>query len=117
MEKTFDFSTLNVGDKVVVDTGNGGLAVTTIIRITPTGRVRIDRNPSIFFDKYGNEMGHYDTWIRCPRMFLRPWTKELEEYIIQARLEQDARKTAKKLVADTALTYEQSMAIIKILED
>ena len=116
MEKPFDFSTLNVGDKVVVDTGNGGLAVTTIIKITPTGRVRVKRNPSIFFDKHGNEMTKYDTWSMCPRMFLRPWTKELEDYIVQKRLEQDACKTAKKLVADTKLTYEQSMAIIKILE-
>lgn len=116
MEKQFDFSTLNVGDKVVVDTGAGGLAVTNIIKITPTGRVRVKRNPSIFFDKYGKEMTKYDYWSMCSRMFLRPWTKELEEYIIQKRLEQDARKAAKKLVADTALTYEQSMAIIKILE-
>ena len=116
MEKPFDFSTLNVGDKVVVDNGNGGRAVTTIIKITPTGRVRVNLNPSIFFDKYGKEMTHYDTWSRCSPMFLRPWTKELEEYIIQKRLEQSARNTAKKLVADTKLTYEQSMAIIKILE-
>ena len=51
MEKPFDFSTLNIGDKVVVDNGNGGLAVTTIIKITPTGRVRVSLTPSIFIDK------------------------------------------------------------------
>lgn len=114
MEKPFDFSTLNVGDKVVLVNRTGGLIVTTIIKITPTGRVRVKYNPSVFFDKHGNEMSQ-DIWGHS--MYLRPWTKELEEYIIQAQLERDARKTAKQLVADTMLTYEQSMAIIKILED
>ena len=108
-----DFSYLKEGDKIFVDVGKT-LILTKVIRVTPTGRIRTAKYPNTFFDKTGREMNS-DPWAH--HYHLSPWSQEQEDYLVQKRLEREAKMKARALVNSDDLTYEKAVEIMKIMED
>lgn len=53
---------VEVGDKVIYHDGISS-TVTTVTKITPTGRIRIEAAKNKQFDKYGVEMGVRLAWV------------------------------------------------------
>ena len=111
-------SDLKVGDEVLYSSGtfNGFEEITTITKITPTGRIRIARNPEIQFNKYGSEMGKFDSWS-C-RARIEPLTEEKREEIRRKKIVQKARRALDAL-SDSFRTaknlseqYEKAMMVL-----
>lgn len=106
---------VKVGDTVFYHRrtwGNVLPEITKVVKITPTGRIKIESCPGMQFDKYGNAMGR-DTW---PRGYLEVPTAEKvrevkEKYFI--------RKLIHYLhdeVHESDISYEQAVAIDGILK-
>lgn len=56
---------VKVGDKVLLyfsNPWNKVEVITEVIKVTPTGRIRVGYNRDIQFDKYGREMGNKNIW-------------------------------------------------------
>ena len=100
---------LKVGDKVAYFYGNYTKVITEVIKVTPTGRIRIKYCPDWQFTKNGMLMGNC-TPYRCG---IKPLTEELEQEITQ----DNAIQKAFTLMRDTKkLNYERAVKIIEILE-
>lgn len=68
---------VKVGDKVIVRSNLSSDRIATVVKATPTGRIRIDTNQGVQFDKYGIEMGS-DVW---GRKYIKLCTPEDEKRI------------------------------------
>ena len=107
---------VKVGDKLLYSYGysyNHFERVVTVVKVTPTGRIRIDFNDTQY-DKYGREMGNRDVWSCKSHLSM-----VTEEDIKRIR-ENDTISKALRLVKelDTRnLGHEKALQIIKILED
>ena len=56
---------LKIGDKVLITNGLPEEdKIGTVVKITPTGRIKLDIYDSYQFDKYGRQMGSRDLWSR-----------------------------------------------------
>lgn len=56
---------LKIGDKVLITNGLPTEdKIGTVIKITPTGRIKLDIYTDYQFDKYGRQMGNRDIWSR-----------------------------------------------------
>ena len=101
---------LKVGDKVAYFYGSYTKVITEVIKVTPTGRIRVKYRPYEQFDKNGRLMGN-NSWYSC---HIEPLTEELEQKITRSNTIQKAFK----LMRDTKkLNYEQAVKIIEALED
>lgn len=101
---------VNVGDKLILH-GNSEIIV-TVTKITPTGRIRIDKSDSQF-DKFGWEMRGSDIW-RARRFLSLPTENDFKRI-----RETKAKNRALSLMRETkqsSLTYEQALKIIEILD-
>jgi hypothetical protein len=54
---------VKVGDKVLVSSYSTEY-IATVVKITPTGRIRTDKTGNTQFDKYGDQMGGDSIWHR-----------------------------------------------------
>lgn len=101
---------VKVGDKVVYE--GGGYAsrkeITEVIRITPTGIIRVATNPDIQFDKCGRQKGG-DCWHRASLLELTP---ELEKKI----KERDVIAHCKRKFNSTVIDYEMAVKLLEVLE-
>lgn len=106
----------NVGDKVLLTSGfsyNHTETITTVTKITPTGRIRVAHSDRLF-DSTGHAGGR-DVWDSSSS--IEPLTKEIIEKL---QKKQTIRKCLdlchsvcnKKI----GLTYEQAQQIIDIIE-
>lgn len=56
---------LKIGDEVLITNGLPTEdKIGTVIKITPTGRIKLDIYTDYQFDKYGRQMGSRDIWSR-----------------------------------------------------
>jgi hypothetical protein len=56
---------LKIGDEVLITNGLPTEdKIGTVIKITPTGRIKLDIYTDYQFDKYGRQMGNRDIWSR-----------------------------------------------------
>ena len=71
---------VKVGDKVIFHGSWGNRMIAEVTRITPTGRIRIDRSDSQY-DKFGRELGA-NVWNTTR---LSRWSEEVEKEIADER--------------------------------
>ena len=104
---------VKVGDKVLYKGGRNCIEeIREVIKITPTGRIRISGSSSQF-DKYGSEMGNRNAWI--PSHCITVATKEDIERVKRNDTVRKAVFLCNK--ADNKnITYEQAKKIVEILE-
>lgn len=105
---------VKVGDKVLFTStfqGKTTETITKVIKITPTGRIRVEIAPEIMFNKYGGEMGRL-RGIYTTR-YLSALTLEKEKEINERKII-DNCKRAFNLCKDK-LTVKQAADILKIL--
>ena len=106
---------VNVGDTVLYYYGSSWAnkipAITKVAKITPTGRIRVELDPDIQFDKYGRRMGgsswHY-SYINVPT----------DEKLQEIKEKTFVRKTLQRMdnCNESNITYKQAVAIMAILE-
>lgn len=101
----------NVGDKVAVYCRYQNTKIDEVIRITPTGRVRL-KSHSEQFDKTGRQLGAKDSFYRCS---ITPLTKELEEEIIKDFTIRKAAAWCHSVKVEN-LDYETAKEIVKLLD-
>ena len=85
--------------------------ITTVKRVTPTGRIKIDFNDDQF-NKYGSQMGDNDAWFRS---HIRKATPEDIARISQKEIIIKAYELC-HTVGTKNLSYEKALRIIEILE-
>lgn len=105
---------VKVGDKVLYYGGslfNPVEKITTVTKVTPTGRIRIDCN-DCQYNKYGMEMGNKDIWSGNSK--IRPYTEEDAKRIIENNVIKKAVSLCGK-VNKSNLSYDQAAKIIEIL--
>lgn len=106
---------LNVkaGDEVIYYcNGYGSKQITKVTKVTPTGRIRVACNPTIQFDKHGNEMGKTDPFHAC---YIKECTTEMKERIVK---EQTIRKCIHEFEEKKSeLTFEQAVDILQIIRN
>jgi hypothetical protein len=101
---------VKVGDKLILH--GSSKHVVTVTRVTPTGRIRIDKSGSQF-DKYGWEMAGSDVWHH--RLFLsEPTENEIQE-IKETKTKNKALHLMREM-KQSDLDYAQAVKIIEILE-
>lgn len=106
---------VKVGDKVLLSGGsplNRVEEIREVIKVTPTGRIRISGSGSQF-DKYGREMGSRDLWNSSYYIFV-PTEEDIERV-----KKNNAIKKAVSLCGEVNkknITYEQAEKLIEILE-
>ena len=104
---------VKVGDKLLLSSGysyNRSERIVEVIKVTPTGRIRIDDADSQY-DKYGCEMGS-DSWGH--RSFLSIPTQEDYKRIKKNKTISKVNALIRDL--DTSkLTYEDALRIIEVL--
>lgn len=105
---------VKVGDKVVYYYGGycNYCSICEVVRVTPTGRIRIKTHESIQFDKYGWEIGKRDLWRG--RSKIVKLTPELEKKIIE---ENTIMECLSKMRNTTSVDYETAVRILKVLKD
>jgi hypothetical protein len=102
---------VNVGDKLILHERTE--RIVTVTRITPTGRIRIDKSDSQF-DKYGWEMIGYNRWRT--RNYLSVPTEDNIERIKKRGTIIRALNLMRATTQSNNLTYEQALKIIEILD-
>ena len=85
--------------------------ITTVSKITPTGRIRIEKHPYYQFDSNGNQMGG-DGWHRSN---IVPLTPELYEEIKKNNTIRKAVIMCNK-VREKDLDYETAKKLIELLD-
>lgn len=105
---------VKVGDKVLYQYAHWGditERIETVVKVTPTGRIRID-GIDCQFDKYGNKMGG-DVWSGHAHLSI----PTEEDY---RRIEENAVISKALSLIDglnkKALSYDKSVKIVEILE-
>lgn len=107
---------VKVGDKLLYTHSSRGVKkekIVEVIKVTPTGRIRIN-NDNSQYDKYGNKMGDHDIWAGYSRL-----RKPTEEDYIRIK-ENNVIAKAKKVLQNIRLedlTYEKALKIIEMFED
>lgn len=103
---------VKVGDKVIYYYGYGRRQITEVIKITPTGRIRVKANPTLQFNKYGSLMSS-DSWNRT---YI---TKATDKLIQQVNEEVTIQKAWYLMdrCNQKDLNYEKALKILEILED
>lgn len=101
---------VKVGDKVLYNHWHFGTteAITTVTKITPTGRIRIDFCDTQF-DKYGRQIGRRDSYSSSSISIPKD-----EDY--KRIMQREVILKAESLMKNVKLTYEQAVKIIEILE-
>ncbi len=102
---------VKVGDKVLYRYNHWGSKIErieTVVRVTPTGRIRIEGR-DCQFDKFGGEMG-VDAWHGGAHLSI-PTDEDYKRI-----RENEAISKAQSLMGKAKLTYEQAVKIIEILE-
>lgn len=101
---------VKVGDKIIYYYGHGRRKVTEVIKVTPTGRLRVKANPSLQFNKYGSLMGE-DCWYHAYII------KATDELIEQTSKDYTIRKAMCRMHVynEQDLSYEQAVKILEIL--
>lgn len=101
---------VNVGDTVLYCISNRTLPqITKVIKVTPTGRIRIELHPDLQFDKYGRRMSS-DIWSHS--YIEVPTAEKLQEIKEKTFIE----KTKFKMRDDIEISYDQAVAIMEILK-
>ena len=112
---------LNVkeGDKIIVVKSGycvNKKTVSTVLRVTPTGRIKVKGYEYYQFDKFGQAMGKHAVWDRVP--YLEPYSDKTEQEIkVNAYI--DNCRNIMSIYAGSnglTLTYEQAKQIMKILK-
>jgi hypothetical protein len=114
--KEKDMGELNVkeGDKVYYEYGysyNRREEITTVTKVTPTGRIKVECSDSQF-DKYGREMGKHDRWSSSASI------SEATDEIIQKVTESNTIKECLSAIGklnDKTLDYSKAKSILDIL--
>jgi len=99
---------LKAGDKIIV-TSRYYQTITTVEKITPTGRIKIDGE---YFGKDGYAIGRGDTWYG--RSHLKEATPEAVEKIRQNNIIDKAIEATRNIRKEK-LTYEQASKILAAL--
>lgn len=106
---------VKVGDTVLCYSGaswrNEIPVIAEVIKVTPTGRIRISHSPTVQYDKYGNRMGG-DCWSR-------PYIEvPTEERLQEVKEKRFIRRTIYKMreCKEDSLSYEQAKVIMGILK-
>ena len=102
---------VKVGDEVLYCSSPfyGYEVIATVIKITPTGRIRINKTDSQF-DKYGNQMGECSFYGRGHIYLL---TEEKREHLFQENEISKCKRIFEKMKNN--LTYAQAKDILNIL--
>lgn len=103
----------NVGDKVALYTNDfsNSIKITEVIKVTPTGRIRLACCPETQFDRYGNKIGG-NYWHRS---YIEPLTDELREEITKSNTIEKAIYLCHAVKKDS-LSYETARELIALLE-
>ena len=104
--------TVKVGDKVLFMSWFQRTVtekIATVIKVTPTGRIRVDVAPEIQFTKNGYEMGKLRGIYTRRQLFVLTPEKEKE------LAEKDVIRRCKAVFDKTDLTYKQAQRILSIL--
>lgn len=105
---------VKVGDIVLYYYGNPWSekhpVITKVAKITPTGRIRVERSIEEQFDKYGKKMGCYGGWSR-------PYLEVPTDERLQELKEKNFINNVIQKMHDVKnISYEQAVAIDEILE-
>ena len=103
---------VKVGDEVIYHTSGffSKSIITTVKKVTPSGRIRVAYNPDIMFDKYGREMGNKNSRYR---LSISECSKEQKEKILK---EETVSQCVSKIMEEKDnLTYKQAKEILTIL--
>lgn len=103
---------VKVGDKVIYYSGYGRRQITEVIKITPTGRIRVKANPTLQFNKYGSLMGG-DFWSGT---YITKATDKLMQQVKEEVTIQKALYLMNHYIHKD-LSYEKALKILEILED
>jgi len=106
---------VKVGDKVLFTSSFQGKTteiITKVIKITPTGRIRVEIAPEIMFNKYGCEMGRL-RGIYTTR-YLSALTPEKEKEIKEKGIINGCKKAFDNKKDE--LTYDQALEILRVLD-
>lgn len=105
---------VKIGDEVIYHTRGffSKSIITTVKKVTPSGRIRVEYNPNIVFDKYGREMGNKNSNYR---LSISECSKEQKEKILKE--ETVSRCISKIMEEKDNLTYKQAKEILEILEE
>lgn len=113
---------LNVkeGDKIIIvkpSYTSCTKSVSTITRITPTGRIKVKGWNEYQFDKYGRAMGNHDVWYSSPH--LEMYDEEVEREIKEKAYIENCTDYMRTytMTGGRVLTYEQAKKIMKILKE
>lgn len=107
---------VKVGDKLLYTHSSRGVKrekIVEVIKVTPTGRIRINNDDSQY-NKYGEKMGDHDIWTgyTC----LRKPTEE--DYI---RIKENSIIAKAKIILQNIrledVTYEKALKIIEMFGD
>lgn len=107
---------VSVGDKVLYYWSRFGQkieVITEVIKVTPTGRIRVAYNKDIQFNKFGQEMGG-DTWSSHTSISI-PTEKDYKRI-----KENNERIKVKKLLAKLdfeSLSYENAVRLSQLLSE
>lgn len=107
-----DVLNVKVGDEVIYN-GGGYFSedkITKVVKVTPTGRIRVEYDKNIQFDKYGYEIGS--------RAFNRSKIRKCTEEDKKEIIERDTIKECISLLnrSEKYLNYEKALRIIDILK-
>lgn len=101
---------LRVGDKVVY-CDRFGEEICEVVRITPTGRIRVSGHENIQFDKYGLKMGSDRGYPASIKQANQQEIEKIQQYQVKIK----AYKKMQITRFDD-ITYEQAVKILKILD-
>lgn len=107
---------VKVGDTVLLYMNtwkNVSPIITTVIKITPTGRIRIEHLPSSQFDKYGNMLGR-DAWSSA---YIEIPTAEKLQEVKEKKFVRKVVNYLRNEVRESDISYKQAVAIMNILKE
>lgn len=110
-----DVLNVKVGDKVLftsISLNNKTEKVTKVIRITPTGRIRVEIAPEIMFNQRGSEMGRQRGIYK--ERYISALTPEKETEIKEKSVIQTCKRVFD--LRKDKLTYEQAVNILEALD-
>ena len=105
---------VKVGDNVALCNFSPGVGRTArlakVIKVTPTGRIQVDKCPNIYYNAFGQPMGNHQSvgW--------HEWLEELTPEVFTRIKEQQAINTCLfKMHSTKQVSYEQAVKILGIL--
>lgn len=105
---------LKIGDKVLITNGLPTEdKIGTVIKITPTGRIKLDIYTDYQFDRYGRQMGNRDIWSRSKSIRI----PDKEDYNRVHKNEIVGHIYSKIDQLNTQNLYDTNISTLEILDD